>query len=78
MAYLWLNFALLFAGIYKHVAFGIVGYLAAQKLESFNNEKLRERIIVLEDYVQRHPEDFAEEGMFLLLINLIRQWCRDI
>ena len=52
------------------MGFGLVGYFAGQKLESFNNEKLRERVLVLEDYVQRHPEDFPEEGMVVLLINL--------
>ena len=52
------------------MGFGLVGYLAGQKLESFNNEKLRERVLVLEDYVRRHPEDFPEEGTVVLLINL--------
>ena len=58
-----------FSGVYKHVGFGIVGYFVGRKLEKFNAQRERERLLVLEDYVRLHPEDFPEERMFAVLIS---------
>ncbi|XP_076467937.1 NADH dehydrogenase [ubiquinone] 1 subunit C2-like [Babylonia areolata] len=49
-------------GIYKHMAGGVVGYFIGQKVDLMNAESGRRKLLVIEDYIQQHPEDFVEEA----------------
>ncbi|KAL8598761.1 hypothetical protein ACOMHN_033324 [Nucella lapillus] len=49
-------------GIYKHMACGAVGYLLGQKLDQLNAESGRRKLLVIEEYIRLHPEDFVEEA----------------
>ncbi|KAK7097193.1 NADH dehydrogenase [ubiquinone] 1 subunit C2-like [Littorina saxatilis] len=49
-------------GLYKHAALAAVGYFCGQSAETYYKRKERETLLILEDYVRRHPEDFPDEG----------------
>ncbi|XP_046355125.2 NADH dehydrogenase [ubiquinone] 1 subunit C2-like [Haliotis rufescens] len=47
-------------GIYKHAVLGVGGFYLGTAIDTWNNNKRREKLLILEDYVKQHPEDFPE------------------
>ncbi|KAK7496523.1 hypothetical protein BaRGS_00012175 [Batillaria attramentaria] len=46
---------------YRHAAYAAIGFYAGRKLDQIQEQKEREYIQILEDYVRLHPEDFPEQ-----------------
>merc|ERR1712029_12516 len=49
-------------GIYKHIILGGLGYFCGKSGDVFYKRQERQTLLVLEDYVRLHPEDFPEEA----------------
>merc|ERR1712154_20007 len=49
-------------GIYKHAGFAVAGYLCGKSGDVYYKRKERETLLILEDYVRQHPEDFPDEA----------------
>ncbi|XP_046542297.1 NADH dehydrogenase [ubiquinone] 1 subunit C2-like [Haliotis rubra] len=50
----------LHTGIYKHALLGAAGFYLGTAIDTWNNKKRQEKLLILEDYVRQHPEDFPE------------------
>lgn len=50
----------LYAGIQRHIAFGLMGLTAGYFLKNYRQDYSRRKWLVFEDYIARHPDKFEE------------------
>lgn len=51
----------LYAGIHRHIAFTIAGFMLGLYTERYLEKKWAHRDAVIKHYIELHPEDFVEE-----------------
>ncbi|KAG8195392.1 hypothetical protein JTE90_001406 [Oedothorax gibbosus] len=49
------------AGIQRHIALGVAGWLFGMYAESYMTKKWAHRDAVIKHYIELHPEDFVDE-----------------
>ena len=55
---------ILLSGFWKHILSTGVGFQIGSVLANFKEERIRQREIVLFDYINTHPDDFVEPRKF--------------
>ncbi|KAK6172624.1 hypothetical protein SNE40_016241 [Patella caerulea] len=47
------------SSIYLHIGLGALGYYTGDALNRYKQRAINQRMVVLQDYMARHPEDFV-------------------
>ncbi|XP_072040760.1 uncharacterized protein [Amphiura filiformis] len=57
---------LFYQGIYKHITTALIAGYAGTKYGEWGDRETRKRDYILEEYMQRHPEDFQKPPVTLM------------
>ncbi|KAK3604569.1 hypothetical protein CHS0354_026260 [Potamilus streckersoni] len=56
----WINKKPPLTGVYRHIAYAVLGFVAGKYLAEYRIKKKHEKMVFIEDYVESHPEHFPE------------------